>query len=73
MQLLQEMKEKGCNVGSTVLKVTCKVLKDNEGALELARFLKMLSCTKHINQMYHHFRSCISSGDVEIYSIGTST
>ena len=66
------MKERGYKVGSTAPKVTCKVFEDNEGALELARFPKMRPRTKHINQMYHHFRSYISNGDIEIYPINTS-
>ena len=72
MQLLQEMKKRGHNISSTTPNITCKVLKDNEGALELARFPKIYSRTKHINKMYYHFRSYVSNSNIKIYLIETS-
>ena len=70
MQLMLEIEELGCNVCSTVPKVTCKVFEDNEGSMELARFPKMIPRTKHINQMHHHFRSSyVSNGNAEIFKV----
>ena len=71
MQLIKEMKARGYNVCSTTPKVTCKAFEDNEGALELTRFPKMRPRTKHINQIYHHFRHDVSSGKVEMFPIST--
>ena len=71
MQLIKEIKEKGFDVKVASPQVTCKVFEDNEGALELARFPKMRPRTKHINQMYHHFRSHVAKGEIEIFPIDT--
>ena len=71
MQLMLEIEELGCNVCSTVPKVTCKVFEDNEGSMELAMFPKIRPRTKHINQMFHDFMSCVSIGDAEIFPIYT--
>ena len=51
--------------------VTCKVFEDNEGALELARFPKLRPRTKHINQIYHHFRSYVARKKIKILPIDT--
>ena len=71
MQLIKEIKEKGFDVKVSSPQVTCKAFEDNEGALELARFPKMRPRTKHINQMYHHFRSHVAKGEIEIFPIDT--
>ena len=73
MQLLKEMKDRGYDVKSSKPKVTCKLFEDNSGALELARFPKMRPRTKHINQMYHHFRSYVAEKLIEIFPIGTAS
>ena len=72
MQLLQEIRDRGYNVKNSIPKVTCKLFEDNSGALELARFPKMRPRTKHINQMYHHFRSYVGAKLIEIFPIGTA-
>ena len=49
------MKERDFNVPSDIPKINCRTYKDNTGALELIRLLKMRPPTKHINVVYHHF------------------
>ena len=71
IQLMWKMKERSYNVCSTAPKVTFKVFEDNEGAMELARFPKMRPSRKHANQMCHHFRSYVFSGDAEMFHIDT--
>jgi hypothetical protein len=73
MQLIKEMKENDITIYSDVPKVYCKVFEDNSGALEIARTThKMRPRTKHINLLYHHFRSFAKKGLVVIWpSINT--
>ena len=52
-------------------RVYCKAFEDNSGALEMARFPKMRPRTKHINIKYHHFRSHVERGEIELYAIDT--
>ena len=73
MQLLKEIKDRGYDVKSSTPKVTCRLFEDNSGALELARFPKMRQRTKHINQMYHHFRSHVADKLIELFPIGTAS
>lgn len=71
MQLLNEMNERDFNIKDSKPKVTYRVFEDNEGALELACFPKMRPRTNHINQMHHHFRPCVTSGEIEMHLIDT--
>jgi hypothetical protein len=71
MQLVKEIKEKGLATYSDVPKVYCKAFEDNSGALEIARTHKMRPRTKHINLVYHHFRSFVKKGLVVIWPIKT--
>ena len=54
--MLQEAREHGLHVDYLPPKVHCTVFEDNSGARELARLPKIRPRTKHINQLYHHFR-----------------
>jgi len=49
----------------------CTVFEDNEGAKELANTAKYRPRTKHIAVKYHHFRSYVQKGLVQINSIDT--
>ena len=69
MELLREMKRRKFNVFSTVPRVHCKAFEDNSGALELARLPKMRPRTKHINQIFHHFRSFVKDGQIKVLPI----
>ena len=71
MHLLEEMKQQGFKVYSTTPTVYCKCFEDNSGALELARLPKLRPRTKHINQMYHHFRRYVKDGSIKILPIDT--
>ena len=62
MQLVVEIKAKGFPVICDIPDIYCKTFKDNSGALELARLLKLLPRTKHINQCYHHWHSFARQG-----------
>ena len=67
MFLLDEMKDRNCQVMCTTPHVYCKVFEDNSGALELARLPKLCPRTKHINVCYHHFREHARSRKVKIF------
>ena len=71
IELLKEMKKKGIDIHSTSPNIYCTVFEDNNGALELARVPKMRSRTKHINIVYHHFRSFVKRRIVNVYPIDT--
>ena len=77
MNLLKEFKEREFKIiGDGQAKILCKVFEDNSGAVELANVPKMRPRTKHINLVYHHFRSRVKthsnpSGDVTVEHIDT--
>jgi hypothetical protein len=71
MQPVKEIKDKGLATYIDVPKVYCKAFEDNSGALEIARTHKMRPRTKHINLVYHHFRSFVKKGLVVIRPIKT--
>ena len=50
----------------------CTAFEDNSGALHMAKFHKMRPRTKHINQVYHHFRSHVRDGKISIHAISTT-
>ena len=69
--MLQEAREHGLQVTYLPPKVHCTVLKDNSSALELARLPKIHPRTKHINQLFHHFREHVECQEVMIQSTPT--
>jgi len=71
INLLRELKEHGFTDTNPVPKIHCKVFEDNSGALELAKAPKMRPRTKHINIVYHHFRSFVRDGTITIHPVGT--
>ena len=66
--MLQEAREHGLQVDYLPPKVHCTVFEDNSSALELARLPKIRPRTKHINQLYHHFREHVEHQEVSIQS-----
>ena len=72
MNLLQEMKDFGFDIGNTQPKIHCRVFEDNSGALELAKSPRMRPRTKYINIKYHHFRSYVADGSITIHKIDTA-
>lgn len=71
MQLFEEMREHDIIQKKYVPKVYCKAFEDNSGAVEMAKEPRMRPRTKHINVKYHHFRSYVESGKIEIHQIST--
>ena len=69
MQLVREMREKHIINIDDKAKIYCRCFEDNVGALELANTPKMRPRTKHINLVYHHFRSFARQGLIKVYSI----
>ncbi len=69
--LIQEIKVKGFQVICTKPNIYCKVFKDNSGALDLVRLLKLCPRTKRINVCYHHFREHVRNRLIKIFPIGT--
>jgi len=69
MDMIEEMKSRDICTFSSVPKVYCKAFEDNSGALELARLPKMRPRTKHLNQIFHHFRAYVKSGIIKVYPI----
>ena len=72
MNLLTELKDNGFIKMNNVPKIHCKAFEDNSGALELANTPKMRPRTKHINLVFHHFRSYVLSKAISIHAIDTS-
>ena len=72
MELLKAMKRKGFNVLDHKVKVHCRVLEDNSGAIEMAVVHKWRPRTKHLTTKLHHFRSYVNSGEISVHKIDTS-
>ena len=70
MNLLKELKHRNFNIISTQASVQCTAFEDNNGALEIANVPKMRPRTKHINLVYHFFRSHVGK-DIFIRPIHT--
>jgi len=51
--------------------VLCRVLEDNSGAYEMARWPKMRPRTRHMNVRMHHFRKAVHQKRVSIHKIPT--
>ena len=71
MELIKEMKDNGISCTGTVPKIHCTLFEDNHGAIKIATIRKYRPRTKHINNMYHHFRYYYEAGNISIKSIGT--
>ena len=71
MNILKELEDKGFKGGDKLPEIHCKAFEDNSGALELAQTPKMRPRTKHINLVYHHFRSYVLNKDITIHAIDT--
>jgi hypothetical protein len=50
----------------------CKVYEDNESCIKVAKSPKFTPRTKHIAIKYHHFRSFVHNGTIDIQSIDTT-
>jgi hypothetical protein len=70
MNLLKEMADQGHDMVNTPT-IKCKLFEDNSRALEQATTAKYRPRTRHINAAWHHFRSYVASGLIQIHSIRT--
>ena len=52
-------------------KVMCKVFEDNNSCISKAKIHKFSPHTRHILLTYHHFRSYVEKGIIEILPINT--
>ena len=61
------------NVDASLQRTTihCKAFQDNSGALEMAKVPKMRPRTKHLNNMYHHFRESVQNNEVTLIAVKT--
>ena len=48
-----------------------KAFEDNSGALEMTKVPKMRPRTKHLNNMYHHFRKSVQNNEVTLIAVKT--
>ena len=51
------------------LKFHCKVFEDNRSCIKVAESPKLAPRTKHITIKYHHFRSFVADGSIQIFPI----
>ena len=51
--------------------IHCKAFEDNNGAVEMAKQLKIRPGTKHLNNNYHHFQEHMQMGDMQIVAVKT--
>ena len=72
MDLLKEIRDYGFARDYIPAKVYCKAFEDNSAALEMATVHKMRPRTKHINNIYHHFREHVRDGSITIHAISTT-
>ena len=66
INLIKELQEFGFEGLHATPKVHCKAFEDNSVALEMAKVPKMRPRTKHINVIYHHFRSFVRHGTITL-------
>jgi hypothetical protein len=69
IHLVREMKEHHHHNTSSIPTIHCTLFEDNSGALTLAKAPAMRPRTKHINVKYHHFRSYVVAGAIDIRTI----
>lgn len=70
MNLLEEIKSL-IPITEQTPTVKCKIFEDNQSCIKVAKAPSMTPRTKHIALKYHHFRTFVQNGTVEISAIGT--
>jgi hypothetical protein len=68
---IRELSDAGFTFDTSTTIAKCTAFEDNNGALEMARSLKMRPRTEHINIKYHHFREAVRNGDITLQKIST--
>ena len=66
INLLKEILSHNVDASLQPMTIHCKAFEDNSGALEMAKVTKMRPCTKHLNNMYHHFRESVQNTEVTL-------
>ena len=66
MYLLDEVKESGIDV-SSLPEVCCSIFEENAATLEILKVPKVKPRTRHINVLYHHFRSEVQNNRAKIH------
>jgi hypothetical protein len=69
IRLIQEMKRYNYHAAVAIPTVLCTLFEDNSGALTLAKAPAMRPRTKHINLKYHHFRTHVAAGIIDLKAI----
>jgi hypothetical protein len=69
--LIDEIQDRKLITTSTP-KIKCRIFEDNEAALEISRTPKIRPRTRHINVIYHHFRSEVYNERVKVEPIKTT-
>ena len=60
------------SINTDTPKIFCKVFEDNEACISMATSSKFTPRTKHIALKYHHFRSWVDKGFLQILPIATT-
>ena len=69
IQLLKEVIAHKIDATLQPTTIHCKAFEDNSGALEMAKVPKMRPRTKHLNNVYHHFRESVQNNDVTLIAV----
>ena len=69
IQLLKEVVAHKIDANLQPTTIHCKVFEDNSGALEMAKVPKMRPRTKHLNNVYHHFRESVQNNEVTLIAV----
>ena len=71
IQLLKEVVSHKVDANLQPTTIHCKAFEDNSGTLEMAKVPKMSPRTKHLNNVYHHFRESIQNNEVTLIAVET--
>ena len=71
INLLKEIISHNVDASLQPTTIHCKAFEDNSGALEMAKVPKMRPHTKHLNNMYHHFRESVQNNEVTLIAVKT--
>ena len=69
--LLNELRERKCNMRASTLKIKCKVFKENLSCIEIENHHKTRPRTKHFSVKLHHFRSFVVENIINIEHVNS--
>ena len=73
IQLLKEVVAHKVDANLQPTTIHCKAFEDNSGVLEMAKVPKMQPRTKHLNNVYHHFRESVQNNEVTLIAVSTKS